>query len=87
VLGAGGHMGSMPHWLVMKNTQLMAEEVIPHFRAPDGKPSWMREEPLGPVTLTEHAATVGKPDLQPVARLNGSLEETRRAYLEEMAET
>ena len=48
VLGAGGHMGSMPHWLVMKNTYLMAETVIPHFREPDGKPSWMRADPLGP---------------------------------------
>ena len=87
VLGAGGHMGSMPHWLVMKNTQMMAEEVIPHFREPDGKPSWMRDDPLGPGTLTEHAATVERPELQPVARLNGSLVETQRAYLEEMAET
>ena len=65
----------------------MAEEVIPHFREPDGKPSWAREEPLGAPTLTEHAATVGKPPLQPVARLNGSLVETQRAYLEELAET
>jgi len=86
VLGAGGHMGSMPHWLVMKNTQLMAEEVIPHFRAPDGKPSWARTEPLGPPTLAEQAATVEQPARQPVARLDGSLVETRRAYLEEMAE-
>jgi hypothetical protein len=80
-------MGSMPHWLVMKNTYLMAEQVIPHFREPDGKPSWMREDPLGVATLTEHAATVGSPELQPVARLNGSLVETQRAYLEELAET
>jgi hypothetical protein len=65
----------------------MAEEVLPHFREPDGKPSWARSEPLGAATLTEQAATVGKPDLQPVARLNGSLVETRRAYLEELAET
>ena len=80
-------MGSMPHWLVMKNTYLMAETVIPHFRDPDGKPSWMRADPLGPATLTEHAATVPEPRLRPVARLNGSLVETQRAYLEEMAES
>ena len=47
----------------------------------------MREEPLGATTLTEHAATVGQPELRPVARLNGSLVETQRAYLEELAET
>ena len=73
VLGAGGHMGSMPHWLVMKNTHLMAEEVIPHFREPDGKPSWMREEPLGARDAdgargdrrAAGAATGGAPQRQP----------------------
>jgi hypothetical protein len=67
----------------MKNTYLMAEEVIPHFREPDGKPSWAREEPLGAATLTEHAATAGKPELRPVARLNGDLVDTQTAYLHE----
>jgi hypothetical protein len=71
VLGAGGHMGSMPHWMVMKNTQLMAEAVIPHFRDADGKPTWAREDRLGATTHTEHAARVGKPELRPLVRLDG----------------
>jgi hypothetical protein len=87
VLGAGGHMGSMPHWLVMKSMQIMAEDVIPHFRAPDGKPSYAREDRLGPMTLTEHAATVGKPELRPRARLGGDgLSDTELAYIPELAE-
>ena len=59
VLGAGGHMGSMPHWQVLKCMQIMAEEVIPHFREPDGKPSYLRGDRPGAITRTEHAATVG----------------------------
>ena len=43
----------------------MAEEVIPHFREPDGKPMWAKEERLGKHTLTEHAATVGEPAIAP----------------------
>jgi hypothetical protein len=83
VLGAGGHMGSMPHWMVMKNTQLMAEEVIPHFREPDGKPAWAKEERLGVFTRTEHAAQVGQPELAPLAKLNGDYTDTRTAYIPE----
>jgi hypothetical protein len=38
------------------------------------------------MTLTEHAATVGKPELQPRARLDGGgLVETRTAYIPESA--
>src|SRR5215208_1029673 len=86
VLGAGGHMGSMPHWQVMKCMQIMAEEVIPHFRAPDGKPSYAREDRPGALTLTEQAATVERPALQPRARLDGGgLVETRTAHIPEVA--
>ena len=87
VLGAGGHMGSMPHWQAMKCLQIMAEEVIPHFREPDGKPSYMRAERPGPRTLTEHAATVGRPELRPRARLDGDgLVETELAHIPETIE-
>ena len=41
--------GSMPHWQAMKCLQIMAEEVIPHFREPDGKPT-MREDRPGATT-------------------------------------
>ena len=87
VLGAGGHMGSMPHWQAMKCMQIMAEEVIPHFREPDGKPSYAREEPLAARTRSEQAATVAQPELQPVARLDGGgLVETKTAYIPELAQ-
>jgi hypothetical protein len=87
VLGAGGHMGSMPHWQAMKCMQIMAEEVIPHFRAPDGKPSYMRTERPGSLTLTEHAATVERPKLRPRARLDGDgLVETELAHIPEVSE-
>ena len=65
VTGAGGQWGAMPHWMAIKNMTLMAEEVMPHFREPDGKPMWAKEERLGKHTLTEHAATVGKPAIDP----------------------
>jgi alkanesulfonate monooxygenase SsuD/methylene tetrahydromethanopterin reductase-like flavin-dependent oxidoreductase (luciferase family) len=87
VLGAGGHMGSMPHWQAMKCMQIMAEDVIPHFRAPDGKPSYMRAEPAGAPTLTQYAATVERPKLRPRARLDGDgLVETELAHIPETLE-
>ena len=69
VMSAGGHLGSMPHWMVMKNMYLFAEEVMPHFRDPDGKPTWAKSESLVPTTYSEHAAVVGKPKLLPKARI------------------
>jgi hypothetical protein len=84
VLGAGGHMGSMPHWMVMKNTQLMAEEVIPHFREPDGKPTWAKQDRLAAMTHTEHAARVGKPERRPLVRLDGrGFSDAELAYIPE----
>jgi alkanesulfonate monooxygenase SsuD/methylene tetrahydromethanopterin reductase-like flavin-dependent oxidoreductase (luciferase family) len=41
VLGAGGHVGTMPHQQVLENSQRMAEEVFPHFREPGNRPSYM----------------------------------------------
>jgi len=75
-LGAGrvvlcGDWGAMPRWMVHKNMEMLAEEVIPHFRPPDGKPVWAREERPAPHTLSEHAATVGKPKTAPLVRLDG----------------
>lgn len=57
--------------MVQKNMYLIAEEVIPHFREPDGKPTWAKTEPAAPQTYTEHAATVPKPKLQPRVRWDG----------------
>ena len=61
----------------------MAEEVIPHFREPDGKPSWAKEDRLGPMTRTEYAATVGQPERRPLVRLDGRLVDAELAYATE----
>jgi alkanesulfonate monooxygenase SsuD/methylene tetrahydromethanopterin reductase-like flavin-dependent oxidoreductase (luciferase family) len=51
-LGAGIHVGSsmqvgdMPHWKVVKNMTLFAEEVMPHFRPPGNQPAWARGVPV-----------------------------------------
>ncbi|MGE0518574.1 MAG: LLM class flavin-dependent oxidoreductase [Candidatus Binatia bacterium] len=66
-LGAGGMMcagspiGPMPNWMVTKQMQIFAEEVMPHFRLPDGKPDYMRQPRPAVHTLAEHAAVVGRP--------------------------
>lgn len=43
LVGAGGHIGTMPHGQVMESMQRMAEEVFPHFRGPGGRPSYELE--------------------------------------------
>jgi hypothetical protein len=35
----------MPHWKVVKNMTLMAEEVMPLFRPPGNQPAWARGVP------------------------------------------
>ncbi|MDX6495891.1 MAG: hypothetical protein QOE17_1877 [Gaiellales bacterium] len=41
VLGAGGHIGTMPHGQVLESSARMAEEVFPHFRAAGAGPSYL----------------------------------------------
>jgi alkanesulfonate monooxygenase SsuD/methylene tetrahydromethanopterin reductase-like flavin-dependent oxidoreductase (luciferase family) len=88
VTGAGGQWGAMPHWMAIKNMTLMAEEVMPHFREPDGKPMWAKEERLGKHTLTEHAAVVGKPAIDPSIPWgeNGGRIDPRIAHLPELVD-
>ncbi len=74
-LGAGrlifcGQWGAMPKWMALKNMEILAEQVVPHFRAPDGKPVWAREERATPHTLAELAAQHGRPE-RPLVRLDG----------------
>ncbi len=88
-LGAGrvvlsASWGAMPRWMAQKNLELLAEEVIPHFRGPDGKPVWAREERPAPHTLTEHAATVGRPKTPPLVALDGALVDSSRAHIPEL---
>jgi alkanesulfonate monooxygenase SsuD/methylene tetrahydromethanopterin reductase-like flavin-dependent oxidoreductase (luciferase family) len=88
-LGAGrvvfsGEWGAMPKWMALKNMEIMAEQVIPHFRAPDGKPVWAREERPAVHTRTEAAAQYGKPT-PPLARLDGvGMVDTSVAHVPEL---
>lgn len=86
-ISAGGHLGSMPHWMVMKNLQIMAEEVMPLFREKDGKPTWGREERAAPVTNSELAARYGRPAREAVVRLaDGTDVPTALAHTPEVAD-
>jgi alkanesulfonate monooxygenase SsuD/methylene tetrahydromethanopterin reductase-like flavin-dependent oxidoreductase (luciferase family) len=71
IIGAGGHLGAMPHWMVLKNMQIMAEEVMPHFRGPEGKPTWALGESAVPETYSGRAAVIGAPKVRPTARVAG----------------
>ena len=61
---AGGmQVGTMPHWKVVKNMTLFAEEVMPLFREKGAGPIWSRGElPPGAAELVRampEPATVG----------------------------
>ena len=91
-VGAGGlimggsSLGPMPHWMVMKNMQIFAEDVMPEFREADGKPDYLREEPPSPQTMTEFSARVGRPDEEARSIVTGSdtLIDHRVAHLPEV---
>ena len=82
-MSAGGHIGSMPDWMVRKNMQIMAETVFPHFRESDGKPTWAREDRAMPSVRSEAVARFGSPKVRPVAMLDGvGLVDTLTAHAE-----
>ena len=86
ILAVGSSLGPMPNWMVMKNTQIFAEEVIPEFREADGKPDHLREEPLAPRTRAEFAARYGEPEEPARSVVTGSAEliDHRVAHLPEV---
>ena len=86
ILAVGSSLGPMPNWMVMKNTQIFAEEVIPEFREADGKPDHLREEPLAPRTRAEFAARYGEPEEPARSIVTGSVEliDHRVAHLPEV---
>ncbi len=86
LLMGGSSMGPMPNWMVMKNMQIFAEEVMPEFREADGKPDYLREAPKSPQTLTEASAQYGYPDEPARSVVTGAdaLVDHRLAHLPEV---
>jgi len=82
----GSSIGPMPNWMVMKNMQIFAEEVMPEFREADGKPDYLREAPPAPQTRTEVSAQLGRPDEEARSIVTGSDEliDHRHAHLAEV---
>lgn len=77
--------GAMPNWLVRKSLTLMAEEVIPHFRDPGGKPIWAIEDPRPISTHTEFGAQRREPKAVPEARIHGhGVVDVRTAHIAEL---
>jgi alkanesulfonate monooxygenase SsuD/methylene tetrahydromethanopterin reductase-like flavin-dependent oxidoreductase (luciferase family) len=92
-LGAGklihvADFGAMPNWMMRKSLTLMAEEVMPKFRDPGGKPIWAVEEPIVPLTHAEFAAQREEtaPEVVPQARLHDGtgVVDVRTAHIEEL---
>lgn len=72
-LGAGrivhiADFGAMPNWLIRKSLTLMAEQVIPKFRSPGGKPIWASDLRPAP-THAELGARLAEPEAIPQARM------------------
>ena len=83
VLNAGSAYGPMPDWMVMKNMQIFAEEVMPAFREPDGKPDYLRTGRPAPHTTAEFSALQRPPEELPRARVDGQgLVDLRYAHVE-----
>lgn len=73
-LGAGRIVidtSSLPLWQKEKSLTLLAEEVIPAFRDPDGLPVWARSRPAGHDSITEAGAREGAPLGRPRVALGG----------------
>ena len=85
-LAVGSSYGPMPNWMVTKNMQIFSEEVMPAFRAADGKPDYLRQEPLAPSTRSELAALKGVPPNPARSLVTGSekLIDHRVAHLPEV---
>jgi alkanesulfonate monooxygenase SsuD/methylene tetrahydromethanopterin reductase-like flavin-dependent oxidoreductase (luciferase family) len=62
-------MGSAPAWLVKKSLTLFAEEVLPRFRAPPGRPVWAEHDARAPTTWSEWSAMDGEDAAVPEARV------------------
>lgn len=86
MIAAGSHYGPMPNWMVMKNMQLFAEEVMPEFREADGLPDYQRQPPPSWQSRAELEAVAGRPAEAARSRVSGGgdLIDHRRAHLPEV---
>ncbi|MEX2482062.1 MAG: LLM class flavin-dependent oxidoreductase [Gammaproteobacteria bacterium] len=86
MIGAGSPFGPMPNWMVMKNMQMYAEEIIPAFREADGLPDYLRTPPPTPRSHAELAARRGMPDESARSLVTGASEliEHRLAHVAEV---
>jgi hypothetical protein len=74
-----------PAWLTRKNMTLFAEEVMPRFRAPGGKPVWDRSSGDAWNTISEYGARVEEPLARPTVRLAGAgVVDIRTAHIPEL---
>ena len=71
ILNVGSAFGPMPSWMVYKNMQMTAEEVFPEFREADGKPDYLRAEPLTASTRAEFVALNGRPPEEARSKVTG----------------
>ena len=78
--------GSTPRWMIDKSMGLFAEQVMPRFRPPGGRPIWARgEDRRRYTTASECAATAAAPRAVPAARLaDGTIVDTRTAHVPEL---
>lgn len=89
-LGAGkiihvADFGAMPNWLMRKSLTLMAEEVIPRFRGPGGKPVWAIDDQRPATTHTEYGAYGYEPEAIPEARMPGfGVVDVRTSHVDEL---
>lgn len=89
-LGAGkiihiADFGAMPNWMIRKSLTLMAEEVIPQFRGPGGRPVWAERDPRVAPTHAEYGAVKTEPEKVPQARVPGiGVVDVRGAHVDEL---
>lgn len=80
--------GSMPRWLIEKSATIFAEEVMPKFRPPGGKPVWARgEDQRHYTTSSEIAAVTGGARAVPASQLmSGDIVDVRTSHVAELAQ-
>lgn len=89
-MGAGrlvvcGDAWTMPAWLTRKNMTLFAEEVMPKFRAPGGKPIWDHSDNAAWQTISEYGSRVEEPRARPTVHLDGrGLVDIRTAHVDDL---